>query len=80
MLNNLWLRGMAEKTDISRQGLWNDALADINDGRDLLERCIHTLNQLISVVGIVMQPLKVFRNVRTGEVTLTDPRPTPASL
>jgi hypothetical protein len=80
MLNNLWPRGMAEKTDISRQGLWNDALADINDGRDLLERCIHTLNQLISVVGIVMQPLKVFRNVRTGEVTLTDPRPTPASL
>jgi hypothetical protein len=73
-LRFLWPRRMTEKPGITRKELWPDALNQIRDALRILVEAVVRLTDLVAAVGVVRQPQHLYRDQRTGQVTLTDPR------
>jgi hypothetical protein len=67
-INFLWQHGMAQKRDISREALWQDALTAAGEAHAILLEAVVRAADLLAEVGVEERPQRLYRVPATGEI------------
>jgi hypothetical protein len=67
-INFLWQHGMAQKRDISREALWQDAVTGAGEAHAILLDAVVRAADLLTEVGVEERPQRLYRVPATGEI------------